>query len=90
MQQPSLFDPPPAEPKERNLDGLRRWLENELYVFRRADTMPWQELRLSFVTKDFMYYSGALPEAERDDYRAQFAEQMRRLKPTPAEIPSNP
>jgi hypothetical protein len=80
MNQPTLFDPPKPEPKEPDYEGLRRWLENKLYILRRADVMPWDEDTLRYVTKDFMLYSSAVPEVERDGFRAQFEEQMVRLR----------
>ena len=81
MNQPSLFDPPKDErPREINLEQLRRHLHNELYILRRADVMPWSAQKLSFKTKDFYYYSGPFPEAERLALVEEFERKMARLK----------
>ena len=81
MNQLSLFDPPKDErPREINLEQLRRHLHNELYILRRADVMPWSEQKQTFKTKDFYYYSGPFPEAERLALVEEFERHMARLK----------
>ncbi len=81
MRQPSLFDSPkPVKDRTEAVERLRRHVRNMLYIAQRAQGLPWEEPRLTFAKEDFITYSAELPEAERDELRAEFLKELERCR----------
>ena len=81
MRQPSLFDSPkPVKDRTEAVDRLRKHVRNMLYIAQRAQGLPWEEPQLTFAKEDFITYSAELPEAERDELRAEFLKELERCR----------
>jgi hypothetical protein len=81
MRQPSLFDPPkPVKDRTEAVERLRKHVRNQLYIVQRAQATPWPEPQLTFAKEDFITYSAELPEAERDELRAEFLKELERCR----------
>lgn len=80
MRQPSLFDPPkPEKDRTEAIERLRHHVRSLLHIVRTAEVMPWTPVNLGFKIKDFELYSAELPEEERDELRAKFSAELKRL-----------
>ena len=79
MHQPSLFDPPPPEPRPPDPNVFRRHLNAALSLLRRADFMPWHDFEVVKWTKDFQTLTRHLPAEEAEAMKAEFARQLSRL-----------
>ncbi len=73
--------PNPAPPSHvPDPDEIRRRLHALLGKAREAERMPWDERKARMWQIVFPQMANWLPEAERDQLRFEFAQEMERLK----------
>ena len=82
MEQPSLFDSPPAPAKPRviNTRRIRVSLNYVLRTMRAAEIMPWHAAEAASQEVNFPIYARLLPAEEAEPMIAEFEREMARLR----------
>jgi hypothetical protein len=81
MDQPSLFDynKEPEPPRPMPLDGIRRTLQGNLWLLRRAITLPWNTVTAEHWEKRFPELCALFPKEEGDAMLEEFRREMERV-----------
>jgi hypothetical protein len=79
-RQPDLFDALPPAPTVPKLPYIRERLHALLTTARAASMMPWDAQGARVNAMLFHNMANWLPEAERDELRAAFANGLARLR----------
>ena len=83
--QPDLLEALPPRDPAPPLDAIRARLNALLAVARAAERLPWEPQRARVNALLFHNMANWLPPDERDDLRAAFAQQLKRLGAQTAE-----
>jgi hypothetical protein len=89
-KQPDLFGPPPPQSYEPSLAKVRAEVSKVLDKARIAKDMPWTDKEVRFWKTVFPQMTNWLPEAEREQARAAFWEEISRLEAAAGEAASVP
>jgi hypothetical protein len=86
MDQPDLFAParPAPAPRPPNLPYIRKRLGAVLRLARNAEILPWSEVEADRLTEHVPALARALPAEEAAAICAEFAAELRRLRPAAA------
>ena len=86
--QGDLFGPPPKQSYVPSLEKVRAEVNKVLEKARIAKDMPWTAKEVAFWKTVFPQMTNWLPEAEREQVRAAFWEEITRLEAGAADDPA--